>query len=75
VGRDVFIGSLMSIAENGTVYTDYIENIVITDNRTERAKVIVQIGDGKAEEAPIAKLQRLITGIQEAVNVLTLAPQ
>ena len=75
VGRDVFIGSLMSIAENGTVYTDYVENIVITDNRTERAKVIVQIGDGKAEEAPIAKLQRLITGIQEAVNVLTLAPQ
>lgn len=75
VGKDIFIGSLMSIAENGTVYTDYIENIVITDNRDERAKVIVQIGDGRAEEAPIAKLQRLITGIQESVNVLTLAPQ
>lgn len=75
VGRDIFNGSLMSIAEGNTVYTDYIENIVITDNRTERAKVIVQIGDGKAEEAPIAKLQRLITGIQESVNVLTLAPQ
>ncbi len=74
VGKDIFPGGMMSIAENGTLYTDYIENIVITDNRKERCKVIVQIGDGKAEEAPIARFQRLITGIQEAVNVLTLAP-
>ena len=74
VGRDVFPGAMMSIAENGTLYTDYVENIVITDNREERAKVIVQIGDGKAEEAPIARFQRLITGLQEAFNILTLAP-
>lgn len=75
VGRDIFVGSMMSIAEGGTLYTDYVENVVITDNRNERAKVIVQIGDGKAEEAPVVRLQRLVTGIQEAVNVLTLAPQ
>lgn len=74
VGKDIFPGGMMSIAENGTLYTDYIENIVITDNRRERCKVIVQIGDGKAEEAPIARFQRLITGVQEAINVLTLAP-
>ncbi len=74
VGRDIFIGGMMSIAENGTLYTDYVENIVITDNRKERCKVIVQIGDGKGEEAPIARFQRLITGLQEAVNVLTLTP-
>lgn len=42
----------MSVAENGTLYSDYIEQIVITDNRKERCKVIVMIGDGKAEEAP-----------------------
>lgn len=75
VGRDIFPGSMMSIAESGTLYTDYIENIVITDSREERTKVIVQIGDGKAEEAPVARFQRLITGIQEAINVITLAPQ
>lgn len=74
VGRDIFPGGMMSIAENGTLYTDYIENVVITDNRDERTKVVVQIGDGKAEEAPIARFQRLITGLQEAVNTLTLAP-
>ena len=75
VGRDIFPGGMMSIAENGTLYSDYIENIVITDSRDERTKVVVQIGDGKAEEAPIARFQRLITGVQEAINVLTLAPQ
>jgi len=75
VGKDIFPGALMSIAENGELYTDYIENVMITDNRKERCSVIVQIGDNKAEEAPIARFQRLITGIQEAVNILTLAPQ
>ena len=74
VGRDIFPGAMMSIAENGELYSDYIENIVVTDNRKERAKVIVQVGDGKAEEAPIARFQRLITGLQEGFNVLTLAP-
>ncbi len=75
VGRDVFPGGLMSVAENGELYTDYVENILITDNRQERVSVVVQIGDGKAEEAPIARFQRLITGVQEAINILTLAPQ
>lgn len=74
VGRDIFPGGIMSVAENGTLYSDYVEQIVITDNRKERCKVIVMIGDNKAEEAPIARFQRVITGIQEAVNVLTLAP-
>lgn len=74
VGRDVFPGSLMSIAEGNELYTDYVENIMITDNRKERCSVLVQIGDNRAEEAPIARFQRLITGIQEAINVLTLAP-
>ena len=74
VGRDIWPGGMMSIAENGELYSDYVENIVITDNRRERCKVIVQIGDGKAEEAPVARFQRLITGIQEGFNVLTLSP-
>ena len=74
VGRDIFVGAMMSIVENDIMFSDYIEQVVITDNRRERCKVVVQIGDGKAEEAPIARFQRLITGVQEAVNVLTLAP-
>ena len=74
VGRDIFVGGMMSIVENGQMFSDYIENVVITDNRKERCKVVVQVGDGKAEEAPIARFQRLITGLMEAFNTLTLAP-
>lgn len=74
VGRDIFPGGLMSIAENGELFTDYIENVIVMDNRKERCSVTVQVGDGRAQEAPIARFQRLITGMQEAINVLTLAP-
>ena len=34
-----------------------------------------QIGDGRKDEAPLAKIQRLITGAMEAIAVLTLSPQ
>jgi hypothetical protein len=37
--------------------------------------VMIQVGDGKAQESPLAKHQRMITGIIESVNVVTLAPQ
>lgn len=75
VGRDVFVGGLMSIVDDeGTLYTDYVENVMLSENRKDGAKVTAQIGDGKAEEAPLARTQRLITGIQEAINIVTLAP-
>jgi hypothetical protein len=41
---------------------------------TER-EVLAQIGDGRKDEAPLAKIQRLITGAFEALSILTLAPQ
>jgi hypothetical protein len=57
------------------LYTDYVEHVFLRDNRQERAEIIVQIGDSKAIEAPLARTQRLVTGIQEAANILTLAPR
>lgn len=76
IGKDIFLGSMVSIADldEGSFFTDYVTNIFIEDNRGERTKVMLQIGDGKSEEAPIARFQRLITGIQEAINVLTITP-
>jgi hypothetical protein len=75
-GKDVFRGGLMSILYMGRkkIFTDYIENVLFRITPTER-DIIVQIGDGKAEEAPLAKHQRFITGLLESYNVLTLAPQ
>ncbi|WP_078321141.1 hypothetical protein [Mycobacteroides chelonae] len=73
VGRDVFPGALASVVRRGMLYTDYIENVVLTDTRRDRVKVEVQLGDGKAEEAVATKLQRKAVKFQEALNILTMA--
>ena len=75
LGKHFVPGGLMSIAHQGELYTDYVEHLFIRDNRHERAEIVVQIGDGKAIEAGLARTQRLITGVMEAANVLTLAPR
>lgn len=75
VGRDLFPGSLASIVRRGQVYTDYVETITLTDKRDERCKIVVQIGDGKDEDAPEAKMQRRLVGYQEFVNTLMLSIQ
>jgi hypothetical protein len=81
LGQHFVPGGMMSIAHQDTpwsayeLYTDYVEHVFLRDNRRERAEIIVHIGDGKALEAPLARTQRFATGIQEAVNVLTLSPR
>lgn len=76
LGKDVFRGGLMSVVYLGRkrMFTDYIEMIMwrVTPDVRE---ITCQIGDGKADEAPMAKHQRLITGLQESFNVISLAPQ
>jgi hypothetical protein len=76
LGKDVFRGGLMSILYlNGTkLLTDYIRNIMFRFTPNAR-DIFIQIGDGKAEESPLAKHQRDLTGLLETINVLTLAPQ
>jgi hypothetical protein len=76
LGRDVFKGGLISILyrQRTRLLTDYIEMVLFRITPTER-DVMVQIGDGNAEESPLARHQRNITGVFESINVLTLAPQ
>jgi hypothetical protein len=76
LGKDVMRGGLMSVLYMGRtkIFTDYIENVMFRITADAR-DVLVQIGDGKQEEAPLAKHQRFITGIFESINSLTLAPQ
>lgn len=84
LGRDVFRGGLVSIiypvpdpVSGGVkweMFTDYVENTPWRYSPKER-QVMLQIGDGKAKEADIAKHQRFITGLMEAFNVVTLAPR
>lgn len=74
LGRDLFVGSLASVVRRGKVYTDFVENIVVTDTR-EECKVEVQIGDGKAEEPAAVKTYRNVVKFQEAINILTMSTQ
>jgi hypothetical protein len=76
LGRDVFRGQLASVVYMGRtkMITDYVDNIMWRID-TKTRDVMIQVGDGKALEAPLARQQRLITGIMEAINVWTLAPQ
>jgi hypothetical protein len=54
--------------------TDYIENIMWRITPTERT-LTAQIGDGRKDEAPLARHQRFLTAAFETVAVLTLSPQ
>lgn len=76
LGRDVFKGGLMSLVyrRRTRMVTDYVESILWRITPDER-DVMVQLGDGKKDEAPLAKLQRLLTSAFEAISVLTLSPQ
>lgn len=76
LGVDVFKGGLVSVLyfHRTRLLTDYIEMIHFRYTPTER-EVMLQVGDGKAEESPLAKHQRFITGLMESFNTLTLAPQ
>ena len=76
LGKDVFRGGLVSVLymDRTRIFTDYIEEVTFQVDRNKR-DILLQIGDGKAEESPLAKHQRFITGVLESINVLTLAPQ
>lgn len=75
-GKDIFRGGLVSLVFDGRkkIFTDYVE-LVMYRYTPDARDVIVQVGDGKQEESPLAKHQRFITAVIESINVLTLAPQ
>ena len=75
LGQHYVPGGMMAIAHQRELYTDYVEYLFMRDTRRERAEIVVQIGDAKAIEAPLARTQRFASGVMEVVNVLTLAPR
>lgn len=76
LGRDIFKGGLMSLVylARTKMVTDYIE-LVEWDIDENKRDVLVQLGDGRKDEAPLAKIQRLVTSAFEAISVWSLAPQ
>jgi len=76
LNRDIWRGGLMSLVyyNRTRMLTDYVENVMWSVSDKERT-VTVQLGDGRRDEPPLAKHQRFITAVFEAINVWTLAPQ
>ena len=76
LGRDLFRSSLVSIVYMGRtrMLTDFVENVMWRISANER-EILVQIGDGTAEEPPLAKHQRHLTALFEGINALTMAPK
>jgi len=74
-GKDIFRGGLASVTYMGNtrLYTDYVRQVMFRVTPTER-DIMLQLGDGRVQEAPLPKHQRNISGILEAINVLTLSP-
>jgi hypothetical protein len=76
LGKDIFRGQLITVAYFGStqLYTDFLDAVSWKID-SETRDLMLQIGDGKAIESPLAKHQRNINGALEIINVLTLAPQ
>jgi len=76
LGKDVFRSALVSVLYMGRtrIFTDYIEEVRFQIDTSHR-DILLQVGDGKAEESPLAKHQRFLTGILESLNTILLTPQ
>lgn len=74
LGVDIFVGQLASFASRGLLYTDFVDSVVFTDDRTTRVgKLEVTVGDGQFVESPVAKLYRKLVGYEKAFQIITLS--
>lgn len=72
-GRDTFPGALATFIRRGRITTDFVENATLVEIRGQPTLVEYQIGDGRAEDASAAKVQRRLGDLQAGVNVLLMA--
>jgi hypothetical protein len=74
LGVDIFVGQLASFANRGQLYTDWIDSVVYTDDRTTRlGRLEVTVGDGQFVENPVAKIYRKLVSAEKAFQILTLS--
>ncbi|WP_099024939.1 Gp37-like protein [Mycolicibacterium palauense] len=72
-GRDCFPGGMSTLIRRGKVLSDFIEDAALEDSGDKYAKITYQIGDGRAEDADAAKIQRRIGDLQAGLNIALLA--
>jgi hypothetical protein len=72
-GVDIQLGDLASFSHLNTIYADYVDSIKASDTRDERWLVTATVGDGQAEESPLAVVQRRMQGALSALQVALLS--
>ena len=74
LGVDIHVGQMASFASRGLLYTDYVNSVVFTDDRTTRlGKMEITVGDGSLTESPLAKLYRKLVNFEKAFQIITLS--
>lgn len=74
LGVDIHVGQMASFANRGLLYTDYVDSVVFTDDRSSRVgKLEITVGDGQFVESPIAKLYRKLVQFEKAFQIITLS--
>lgn len=74
LGVDIFVGQLASFANRGQLYTDWIDSVVYTEDRTTRlGRLEVTVGDGQFVENPVAKIYRKLVAAEKAFQIITLS--
>lgn len=72
-GRDTFPGGYATVIKRGKVLSDFVEDAEFIDTGDEYAKLVYQIGDGRAEDAPAAKIHRRLGDIQAGISLALFA--
>lgn len=72
-GKDFGIGDLVSWVKRGKMYTDYTDEVTVTDDRQNRVQVLAKIGDLTAQEAPWVKMGRYIKTLEDALQIALLS--
>ena len=67
------VGDPVGWEDEDMIYTDYVTRIVVTDNRSSRAKIQITIGKEDDAEEPMAAVMRRVQGVKAAFDYWTLA--
>lgn len=70
-GKDLDIGTPTSFIRRGTIYTDYLDQAVVTDDRNNYVDLLLTIGDANPQESPYAKFSRYLESTEAAIRAFT----
>ncbi|MGW5519282.1 Gp37-like protein [Nocardia africana] len=72
-GKDFGVGDLVSWVRRGKMYTDYVDEATVVDDRNTRVELTAKIGDLSAQESPWARIQRRLTSFESAMQIALLS--